>query len=233
MNDSYLEQYIDLDGNVSRRSLINIISVKIFAGIKFFSDRILAIIGLIVTSPLMFIIAILIKIDSKGPVFFKQLRTGKYGKNFYMLKFRTMEENNDVHDFSQEDKHTRVGTILRKTSLDELPQLINIARAEMSFIGPRPWITDYYDAMNDVQRHRNDVRPGITGLAQARGRNNIGILTKIKYDLEYIENYSLITDLMVILLTIKAVFTSKGADAGKETIHNELEELKNYNLHLK
>lgn len=226
MHDSYLENYFSIDGEVKERTLIDQICVKLFAGIKYFTDRILALVGLIVLSPLMLIIAILIKLDSKGPVLFRQLRTGKYGKNFYMLKFRTMEVNNDVHDFSKADQHTRIGKILRKTSLDELPQLINILRAEMSFIGPRPWITDYYDAMNEAQRHRNDVRPGITGLAQAMGRNTLDIFQKINYDLEYIRYYSLFMDIRVILLSIKAVFTAKGADAGKDTIQNELRDLK-------
>ena len=99
----------------------------------------------------------------------------------------------------------------------------------MSFIGPRPWITDYYDNMNDSQRHRYDVRPGLTGLAQCMGRNNISIFDKIEYDLQYIENYSLYQDLKVVFLTIKTVFTSSGADAGKSTIHDELEDLKKYN----
>ena len=229
MHDSYLENYFSIDGEVKERTLIDQICVKIFAGIKFFTDRILALIGLIIASPIMFIIAILIKLDSKGPVLFKQLRTGKRGKNFYMYKFRSMEVNNDVHDFSKADQHTRIGKILRKTSLDELPQLINILKGEMSFIGPRPWITDYYDAMNEAQRHRYIVRPGITGLAQTKGRNDIDIIKKITYDLDYIENYSLLMDIKIVLFSIKAVFTAKGADAGKMTIQEELAELRRRN----
>lgn len=229
MHNSFLENYFDLNGEVQERTLIDQVCVKLFAGFKFVADRLISFIGLVVLGPLMLIIAILIKLDSKGPILFKQLRTGKYGKNFYMLKFRTMEVSNDVHDFSKADQHTRIGKILRKTSLDELPQLINILRAEMSFIGPRPWITDYYDAMNEAQRHRNDVRPGITGLAQAMGRNTLDIFQKISYDLEYIRYYSLWMDIKVVLLSIKAVFTAKGADAGKGTIQNELEALKKDN----
>ena len=95
----------------------------------------------------MIIIAIAIKLDSTGPVIFKQVRTGKYGKNFKVWKFRTMAVDNDVRDFSKENQHTKVGTFLRKTSLDELPQLFCILSGKMSFIGPRPWITDYYDNM--------------------------------------------------------------------------------------
>ena len=140
-----------------------------------------------------------------------------------------MEVNNDVHDFSKADQHTRIGTILRKTSLDELPQLINILKGEMSFIGPRPWITDYYDAMNDVQRARYVVRPGITGLAQTKGRNDIDIIKKITYDLDYIENYSLWMDIKIVFFTIAAVFSTKGADAGKMTIQEELAELRRRN----
>ncbi|MBR4694242.1 MAG: sugar transferase [Bacilli bacterium] len=229
MRNNYLEQYVDLEGNVSDRNLVQQISIKTFAAIKFFSDRILAIIGLIVASPLMLIIAILIKLDSNGPVFFKQLRTGKYGKEFYMYKFRTMEKNNDVHDLSKADQHTRIGTFLRKTSLDEIPQLINILKGEMSFIGPRPWIPDYYEVMNEAQRFRNIVRPGITGLAQTRGRNDIDIFKKIEYDLDYIKYYSLWMDLIVVTYTFIAVFGAKGADAGKNNIERELNDLKKQN----
>ncbi len=229
MNGNYIETYMDLDGNINRRILIKQISILLFAGIKFGFDRLMAIIGIILASPLMLIIAIIIKMDSKGPVLFKQKRTGKNGKIFTMYKFRTMVENNDVHDFSKEDEHTKIGKILRKTSLDELPQLFSIAIGNMSFIGPRPWIPEYYESMNVAQRHRYDVRPGLTGLAQVMGRNNISILKKIEYDLTYIKNYSLYQDLVIIVLTIKAVFVGSGADAGKETIKNELEDLKRYN----
>ena len=205
------------------------IKMVIFAGTKFLFDRVLAIAGLIIACPLMLIIAIAIKIDSKGPVLFKQERTGKKGKNFNMYKFRTMVADNDVHDFSKQDEHTKVGRILRKTSLDELPQLIAIALGKMSFIGPRPWIPDYYNNMSDRQRKRYDVRPGLTGLAQCMGRNNLSILEKIKYDLEYINHYSLTQDLKIILMTIRVVFTGNGAEAGKTTIQNELDDLKKHN----
>jgi len=226
MNENYIESYVDINGNVTVRSIWNRIIMIIFAGTKFTADRVLSILGLIILAPLMLIISVIIKIDSKGPVLFKQERTGKNGKNFYIYKFRTMVASNDVHDFSKGDQHTKVGKILRKTSLDEIPQLLSIASGKMSFIGPRPWIPDYFYNMNEVQRHRYCVRPGLTGLAQAKGRNNISIFDKIKYDLEYIENYSLKQDIMVIILTIKAVFTANGADAGKSTIQNELEDLK-------
>lgn len=178
----------------------------------------------------MIIISILIKIDSKGPILFRQARTGKNGKIFKLYKFRSMVCDNDVHDFSKKDQHTKVGKILRKLSLDELPQIINILKGEMSFIGPRPWITDYYENMNEEQRHRCDVLPGITGLAQVKGRNNISIIEKINYDLEYVKNFSLKEDIKIVFLTIKTVASKSGADAGKNTIKEELETLKSQNL---
>lgn len=203
-------------------------SVYIF--FKRIIDSLIALIGLIVLSPIMVCIAIAIKIDSKGPILFKQIRTGRYGKPFKLYKFRTMVADNDVHDFSKKDMHTKVGKILRKTSLDELPQLFNILKQEISLIGPRPWITDYYDNMNELQRHRCDVLPGITGLAQANGRNNLNIFDKINYDLDYVLNCSLLLDIKIVFLTVKAVFSQSGADAGKSTISNELEDLKNQNI---
>lgn len=189
-------------------------------------DIVFSIIGIILTSPIMLIIAIAINLDSRGPVIFKQDRTGKYGKIFKCWKFRTMVANNNVRDFSKADQHTKVGTFLRNTSLDELPQLFSILMGHMSFIGPRPWIPEYFENMNEEQKHRVDITPGLTGLAQAKGRNNISIFEKINYDLEYIDNYGLIEDIKVVLLTIKTVLTKEGADAGKQTIQNEIEDLK-------
>lgn len=229
MNENYIESYVDLNGTVSRRTNFARVRIVFFAGIKFLFDRIVASLGLLIASPLMLIIAIAIKLDSKGDILFRQERTGKGGKIFTMYKFRTMVQNNDVHDFKKADEHTRIGKILRKTSLDELPQLFSIATGKMSFIGPRPWITDYYDSMNESQRHRCDVRPGLTGLAQVNGRNNLTIFEKIEYDLEYIKNYSLKQDIRIVFLTIKTVFMGSGADAGKSTIQNELKSLKESN----
>lgn len=198
--------------------------------VKRILDLIIAITLFIIFLIPMIIISILIKLDSKGPVLFKQERTGKNGKPFNLYKFRSMAVDNDVHDFSKQDNHTKVGDILRKTSLDELPQIINILKGEMSFIGPRPWITDYYENMTEEQRHRNDVLPGITGLAQAKGRNNITIFDKINYDLEYVQNYSFIQDVKIVFLTIKTVLSKEGADAGKGTIQIELDTLKTQQL---
>lgn len=203
---------------------------SIYSVFKRICDILFSLFGIIVLSPIMVIIFVVIKLDSEGPAIFKQERTGKYGKTFNVWKFRTMVADNDVRDFSKNDQRTKVGNVLRKTSLDELPQLFNILFGKMSFIGPRPWITDYYDNMNEEQRHRVDVTPGLTGLAQAMGRNNLSIFDKINYDLEYIDHYGLYEDLKVIFLTVQTVLSKTGADAGKDTIRNELEDLRMKNI---
>ena len=194
--------------------------------VKRILDICVALFVLIVFAIPMILIAVAIKLEDHGPVFFKQYRTGRYGKVFRLIKFRSMKVDNDVHDFKCADKHTKVGSFLRKTSLDELPQVFNILKGEMSFIGPRPWITDYYENMNAEQRKRVNVRPGITGLAQAKGRNGLTIFEKIKFDVHYVENLTFFEDCKVVFLTIVTVLSGKGADAGKETIKNELDALK-------
>ena len=225
-DEEYVKYYYNIKGEQKKRKLSKQIRVKIFAIIKYAFDRILSIFGLIMASPIMIIVATIVKLDSKGPIFFKQERTGKNGNDFTLYKFRTMVADNDVHNYNEDDQCTRVGKFLRKTSLDELPQLFAIASGKMSFIGPRPWIPDYYENMDRVQRQRFIVRPGLTGLAQAMGRNNLTIFKKIEYDLVYIKNYSLAQDLLIILWTIKAVLSKKGAEAGKSTIRAELSALK-------
>ncbi len=175
------------------------------------------------------IIAIAIKLESEGPVFFKQKRSGYKGKVFYLYKFRSMAKDNNVLDFKSMDRVTNVGRFIRKTSLDEIGQLINILKGEMSFIGPRPWIVEYAEFFNEDQMKRLDVLPGITGLAQAFGRNNIDIFEKIRLDLKYVNTYSFIGDLKVIYWTIFTVLKREGVDATKDGIRIELESLKNQN----
>ena len=167
----------------------------------------------------------MIKKEDKGPVLFKQTRTGYKGKEFKLYKFRSMTIDNDVLNNKSENKLTKIGTFIRKTSLDELPQFINILKGDMSLIGPRPWIVEYYQNFTDEQKKRVDVLPGITGLAQATGRNNISIFEKINYDLEYVNKYSLLMDIKVIFLTIKTVLSKTGAEISKSGIHEELKEL--------
>ncbi len=197
--------------------------------IKKLLDLILALILVILLSPLMIIISIMIKIDSKGPVIFKQIRSGKNNKNFTLYKFRSMTCNNNLYDTSVEDQVTKIGRILRKTSLDELPQLFNILKGEMSFIGPRPWILDYAKYFTKHQMRRLEVLPGITGLAQCSGRNNLGIIERIDIDVEYVENMSLFLDIYIVLKTIKSVLRKEGFSNSKSAIHEELNILKNQN----
>lgn len=193
--------------------------------VKRLLDIIISLIVLIVFSLPILILSIVIKLEDKGPVLFKQTRTGYKGKEFKLYKFRSMTIDNDVLNNKSENKLTKVGKFIRKTSLDELPQFINILKGDMSLIGPRPWIVEYYNNFTDEQKKRVDVLPGITGLAQATGRNNITIFEKINYDLEYVNNYSLLMDIKVIFLTIKTVLSKTGAEISKSGIHEELKEL--------
>lgn len=196
--------------------------------IKRVLDFLIAAIGLIVASPLLLVVAILIKIDSKGPVMFRQERTGLNGKNFSIYKFRTMrvemEENGRL--LSHDERTTKLGNIIRKLSIDELPQLINIIKGEMSFIGPRPWVPEYYNNFTEEQKKRVNVLPGITGLAQANGRNAINVFEKIALDIEYTNKISLAMDIKVIIDTIKTVFTKHGAEIKQEGMFEEIEQLK-------
>ena len=192
-------------------------------------DIIISLIGLVFTIPIFIIFAPIIKLHDGGPVLFKQVRTGKKGREFVLYKFRSMTIDNDVRDFSKEDQMTGVGKFLRKTSLDELPQFWNVLKGEMSLVGPRPWIPEYYEEMKPSQRKRYVVRPGITGLAQVKGRNSIPVSKKIKYDIEYIEKISFRQDLKIILLTIKAVFTFDGVNHKKSNLQHEIEELRQSN----
>lgn len=194
--------------------------------IKRLIDILLALMGLIFAFIPMIVVAIAIKLESKGPALFKQVRTGKDGKNFKLYKFRSMAVDNDVLNFKTENKVTKVGKFIRKTSLDELPQLFNIIKGDMSFIGPRPWIVEYYNNFNAHQKRRVEVLPGITGLAQATGKNNLSVFEKINYDIEYVDNFSFKMDVIVVLKTIKTVLSKEGAELSKYGIKEELEDLK-------
>ena len=193
--------------------------------VKRLLDIIISLSALLVFSIPMILISIMIKKEDKGPALFKQTRTGYKGKEFKLYKFRSMPIDNDVLNNKSENKFTKIGTFIRKTSLDELPQFINILKGDMSLIGPRPWIVEYYQNFTDEQKKRVDVLPGITGLAQATGRNNISIFEKINYDIEYVNNYSLLMDIKVIFLTIKTVLSKTGVEISKSGIHEELKEL--------
>lgn len=201
--------------------------------IKRMLDVTMASLLLFIFLPFFLSIALLIKCESPGPVFFRQSRTGLYGKTFRMRKFRSMSASNDVRDLSKKDEVTKIGRFMRALSLDEIPQLINIIEGDMSFIGPRPWIPEYYQHMNKKQRRRNDVRPGITGLAQAYGRNRLTVHEKIAYDLEYVRDISFKEDVKIVLITIRTILkTAVDEDTlqiGKNGIMNEIEALRGQN----
>lgn len=184
-------------------------------GIKYFIDRCVAAVLIIVLAPLMAIVAIFVWLDDRGPVFFRQHRMGFNAKPFSIWKFRTMVE--DADRLLDDQGHvvnvarvTRVGRLLRKTSLDELPQLFNIVGGQMSFVGPRPGLPEHYTRYSPVQRRRYSVRPGVTGLAQVNGRNSLPWSERIRLDLKYIDEYSLLLDLKILLRTIWVVSTGHG-----------------------
>lgn len=183
--------------------------------IKRLFDIVISLISIIILIPLFLIISILIKIDSKGSVFYKQKRTGKDGKDFNILKFRTMDNK----------RVTKIGKFLRNSSIDELPQLFNVLKGDMSLIGPRPWVTDYYKKFNKKQKRRVDVKPGIIGLAQVNGRNNISIFKKIDYDIKYVNNVSFIEDLKILFKSIRVIFIKEDINDMDKYIEKELKEL--------
>ena len=187
--------------------------------IKRILDIILSVIILIIFLPLYIIIALLIIIIHKNKIIYKQVRTGKNGKNFNIYKFTTFKGG----------KVTKFGKILRLLSFDELPQMMNILKGDMSFIGPRPWITDYYKYMNKDQRRRVEVLPGLTGLAQISGRNDISIFDKINNDLQYVDNISFLLDIKIVFKTIKVMICSEDGNNMNDNIKNEINELKENN----
>lgn len=209
---------------------------NIFLFIKRSFDIIVSILALVILAIPMLIVAICIKMEDGSPVVFKQLRMGKNLKPFYIYKFRTMKTQREElnSELTHEEMVTKVGKILRATSIDELPQLINILKGEMSFIGPRPWIMEYYEFFTEEQKRRSEVKPGITGLAQANGRNALNIFRKIDYDLEYVNNMSLWLDIKIFFLSIIAVIKKTNAEISEDGIKDELTELKEQkeNVHI-
>ncbi len=219
-----------MNGNIVAIEQAKTSSFSLYKYFKRFFDIVISLMVLIVFAIPMLLIAVAIKLDSKGPVFFKQKRTGKNGKEFNLYKFRSMTVDNDVLNFKSENKLTKVGKFIRKTSLDEISQVFNIIKGDMSWIGPRPWIPSYYENFTEEQKRRVEVLPGLTGLAQAKGRNNLSIFDKIKYDIEYVDNISLKMDIKIIFLTIKSVLSKEGAELSKMGIKDELEDLKKNKL---
>lgn len=201
---------------------------RMYIKVKRFFDLIFSLIGLLILFPIFLIIMLLIKIDSKGPVFFKQDRLGYRGKVFKIIKFRTMIVNAEkvgtgVYSFKDDPRITRVGKFLRKTSLDEIPQLINILKGQMSFIGPRPTLTYHpwpLEKYTEEQFKRFNVRPGITGLAQIKGRKSIDWNKRIEYDVCYVDSLSLFLDIKLFFMTIYSVLFMKDNYNISETSNN-------------
>ena len=189
-------------------------------GLKRGIDLLLSLAGIIVLSPILLILCLAIKIDSKGPVIFKQKRVGKNKTHFYIYKFRTMKvdtpKETPTHLLSNPDFFiTRVGKFLRKTSLDELPQLFNILKGDMAVIGPRPALWNQYDLIEERDKyHANDIRPGLTGLAQISGRDELEIEYKARLDGQYTSNITPLMDLKCFFGTIISVFKSDGVVEG-------------------
>ena len=181
-------------------------SSLIYIVIKRIVDVICSLLGIIILSPILIIVSILIKLESKGPIIFKQVRAGKNSKPFYIYKFRSMKTNTPniaTNDFNNaSDYITKVGRFIRKTSLDEIPQLFNILKGDMSIVGPRPVILEEVELIELRQMYNVDkILPGITGWAQINGRDNIGNEEKVKYDYEYLTKKSIIMDLYIIVMT--------------------------------
>lgn len=191
-------------------------------------DFLLALVLLILAAIPMLFIALAIKLEDKGPVIYKSKRMGKGLKEFNTYKFRSMKTNRKElsSGLTHEQMVTKVGKFIRKTSLDELPQLFNILKGEMSFIGPRPWIPEYYVWFTGEQKRRSDVLPGISGLAQVKGRNGINIFKKIEYDLYYVDHMSLWLDIKLVFETVVQVFKKTNAEISEQGIIEEIDDLK-------
>ncbi|MBE5750989.1 MAG: sugar transferase [Clostridiales bacterium] len=190
--------------------LLSAVFYRIF--FKRFYDILLSGIAILVLSPVLIIMTVVGAIKMKGNPFFTQPRPGKKEKIFKLIKFRTMtcEKDENGNLLPDEKRLTRYGKALRATSLDELPELFNIFLGHMSIVGPRPLLVQYLPLYNEKQRHRHDVRPGLTGLAQASGRNAISWEQKFDLDVKYVENVSLKMDIKVLLMTIRAVLKKDG-----------------------
>ncbi len=180
--------------------------------IKRILDILIAGIGIIITSPILIVTALLVRIKLGKPVLFKQARPGKNGKIFFMYKFRTMTDARDEKGelLPDEDRLTSFGKFLRASSLDELPELINILKGNMSLVGPRPLLVQYLPLYNEEQKRRHEVTPGITGYAQVHGRNSISWEEKFKMDVYYVDHVSFLLDCKILCKTFQTVIKREG-----------------------
>lgn len=178
-------------------------------------DFVIALSALLLLSPLLLLIAVLLALSNRGNPFFVQKRPGKNGRIFKIIKFKTMTDQRDLHGNLLPDyqRLTFMGKVVRKSSLDELPQLINVVKGDMSLVGPRPLLPEYLELYNEEQQKRHDVKPGITGWAQVNGRNALSWEEKFTYDVEYVERVSPRLDAKIILTTVEKVVRRHGVNA--------------------
>ena len=178
-------------------------------------DFVVALIGLIILSPIFLFVTIYLFVANSGKPFFFQLRPGKNGKIFKIVKFKTMNDKKDAYGnlLSDAERLTTIGSFVRKTSLDEIPQLLNVLKGDMSLIGPRPLLVQYLHLYSDFQNRRHEVKPGITGWAQVNGRNAITWEKKFELDVWYVDNLSFFLDLKILFKTILKVVKSEGINA--------------------
>ena len=187
---------------------------------KRFFDFCISLVVLIIISPILLVVTIWLHFANKGAgAFFFQERPGKNAKIFKVIKFKTMTDERDTAGnlLPDEKRLTKVGKFVRSTSIDELPQLINVLKGDMALIGPRPLLIDYLPLYSPEQARRHEVRPGISGWAQCHGRNSISWAEKFKYDVWYVDHCSLVTDIKVILITIKTVLNREGINSSETT----------------
>ena len=178
-------------------------------------DFLLAVIGFLILLPVFLLVTILLFFANQGKPFFMQRRPGKNCKVFRIIKFKTMNDRKDTNGnlLSDAERLTTIGKFVRKTSLDEIPQLLNVIKGDMSIIGPRPLLTDYVHLYNEFQNQRHNVKPGITGWAQVNGRNAISWDKKFELDVFYVNNISFWLDVKILFLTVKKVLISEGISA--------------------
>tara|TARA_B100000029_G_C17533892_1_gene944177 strand:+ start:878 stop:1477 length:600 start_codon:yes stop_codon:yes gene_type:complete len=184
-------------------------------------DLIISVFGLLILSPLLLLLSISIFIFEGLPIFFIQARLGKNKVPFRIIKFRTMKIGESISSEDDQNRQTTFGKFLRKTSLDELPVLINVVKGNMSLVGPRPLLIKYKDRFTSYQDRRHEVLPGITGLAQIKGRNQISWEEKFNYDLEYIDQRTFVLDIIILVKTIRLVLFVKGTSHNNQDIMPE------------
>ena len=186
-------------------------------------DFVLALVGFLFLSPIFVLVAIGLFFANDGKPFFFQLRPGKDGKIFKIIKFKTMTDKKDENGnlLPDADRLTKIGSLVRKTSLDEIPQLLNVIKGDMALVGPRPLLPQYLELYNDFQRRRNEVKPGITGWAQVNGRNSISWEKKFEYDVWYVDNVSFLLDVKILIMTVLKVVKSEGINEQGQATSNE------------